>query len=161
MNIFRRIAAGFGYYSEENRTARIYSLWGKGRYDKVINIAKTDGKNVDDITIDGKKLASLIGLVDKKTINRTIAKEIFAEIYKNNVEPEEYVSKNKLGMVSDESLIIEAAKEAISENPKSVSEYKEGNQKVLGFFMGIIMRKTSGKADPAVVNGILKKLLDE
>ena len=82
-------------------------------------------------------------------------------MYKNGIDPQEYVEKNKLGMVSDENLIIEAAKEAIKENPKPHGEYKEGNQKAFGFFMGIIMKKTGGKADPAIVNGILKKLLEE
>ena len=54
-----------------------------------------------------------------------------------------------------------SVKEALAENPKSVAEYKEGNQKVQVFFMGIIMRKTGGKADPAKVNEILRKLLEE
>ncbi|MCL2437173.1 MAG: Asp-tRNA(Asn)/Glu-tRNA(Gln) amidotransferase GatCAB subunit B, partial [Clostridiales bacterium] len=126
-----------------------------------MNLVKVDGKNIDDVQISGEKIAKLIALVDKKTINRTTAKEIFAEIYKNGVDPEEYVAQNKLGMVSDENLIIEAVKQALDENPKSVEEYKAGNTKVVGFFVGIVMRKTSGKADPALVNQTLQKLLAE
>ena len=128
---------------------------------ELINLAKTDGRSLDDVSLEGEKLAKLIGLVEKKTVNRTTAKEIFAEIYKTGIDPAEFIEKNKLGMVSDENLIIEAVKEALAENPKSVAEYKDGNQKVIGFFVGIIMRKTGGKADPAVVNGILSKLLEE
>ena len=128
---------------------------------ELMNLVKVDGKNIDDVQISGEKIAKLIALVDKKTINRTTAKEIFAEIYKNGVDPEEYVAQNKLGMVSDENLIIEAVKQALDENPKSVEEYKAGNTKVVGFFVGIVMRKTSGKADPALVNQTLQKLLAE
>ena len=128
---------------------------------ELMNLVKVDGKNIDDVQISGEKIAKLIALVDKKTINRTTAKEIFAEIYKNGVDPEEYVAQNKLGMISDENLIIEAVKQALDENPKSVEEYKAGNTKVVGFFVGIVMRKTSGKADPALVNQTLQKLLAE
>jgi len=126
---------------------------------ELINLAKTDGRSIDDISVDGEKLAKLIGLVDKKTVSRTTAKEIFEEIYRNGADPDEYVRVNRLGMVSDENLLVTAVKKAIEENPKSVDEYRQGNKKVLGFFVGIIMRETGGKADPSMVNEILKKLL--
>jgi len=128
---------------------------------ELMNLVKVESKSIDDIQMDGKKIAKIIELVDQKTINRTTAKEIFAEIFKNDVNPEEYIEKHGLGMVSDENALLEAAKLALAENQKSVAEYKEGNQKVIGFFVGIIMRKMNGKADPAMVNQILKKLLDE
>jgi len=128
---------------------------------ELMNLAKVDGKNIDDVIIDGEKISKLIALVDKKTINRTTAKEIFAEIYKSGIDPEEYVAQNQLGMVSDENLIVEAVKQALGENPKSVAEYKEGNKKVVGFFVGKVMKKMGGKADPALVNKILQNLLEE
>lgn len=128
---------------------------------ELINLAKSDGVNTDDVRVDSEKLAKLIGMVDEKTVNRTVAKEIFAEIYRNGTDPAEYAEKHKLGMVSDEGMLLVAAKQAIAENPGPASEYREGNKKALGFFMGLVMRKTGGKADPAVANGILKKLLDQ
>jgi len=127
---------------------------------ELINLAKTAGDSVDDVNVEGEKIAKLIALVEKKTINRTVAKEIFAEVYSNGVDPEEYVKQNKLEMVSDENVLVDAVKQALSENPKSVAEYKDGNTKVVGFFVGIVMRKMSGKADPAVVNKAIKELLD-
>ena len=128
---------------------------------ELISLAKVDGKNIDDVKISGEKISKLIELVEKRVVNRTTAKEIFAEIYKNDVNPEEYVEKNQLGMVSDENLLIETVKKALSENPKSVAEYKEGNKKVVGFFVGIVMRNMQGKADPAMVNQILMRFLEE
>jgi aspartyl-tRNA(Asn)/glutamyl-tRNA(Gln) amidotransferase subunit B len=126
-----------------------------------INLVKVDGKSLDDVSISGEKIAKLIDLVEQKVINRTTAKEIFAEIYKNDVEPKEYVESHGLGMVSDENLLVETVQAALSENPKSVAEYKDGNMKVVGFFVGIVMRKMGGKADPAMVNKILKELLEQ
>ena len=128
---------------------------------ELINLVKVDGKNIDDVSISGEKISKLIELVEKKVVNRTTAKEIFAEIYKNDVDPAEYVEKNQLGMVSDEGLLLETVKKALEENSKSVAEYKEGNKKVVGFFVGMVMRNMQGKADPAMVNQILMKLLDE
>lgn len=128
---------------------------------ELINLAKSDGKSADDISVSGEKLAKLIALVDKKAINRTVAKEILAEIYRNDTDPEEYVEKNQLAMVTDENFLIETVEQALGENPKSVAEYKAGNKKVVGFFMGVIMRKAGGKADPAIINAILQRMLDE
>ncbi len=114
---------------------------------------------IEDVKIDGAKIAGLIKLVIDKTINRATAKEIFAKIYKEDIDPQKYVEENGLGMINDEGLIIEAAKQALNENEKLVTDYKNGNTKVFGRFVGVVMKKTEGKADPALVNEILQKLL--
>jgi len=128
---------------------------------ELMNLAKADGVNIDDARADGEKIAKLIIMVDKKVVSRAKGKEIFAEIYRNGSDPEEYASRNKLGMVSDEGLLMEAAKAAIDGNPKSVAEYKEGNDKIIGFLMGAVMKETSGKADPKAARDILQKLMEE
>jgi len=128
---------------------------------ELINLIKVDGKNTDDAKIDGEKIARLITMVEKGAVNRTVAKEIFAEIYKNGADPEAFAEKNQLGMVSDEKLIEDAVRQAIAENPKSVVEYKAGNTKVAGFFTGIAMKKLNGKADPKAVNRIIRAQLEE
>ena len=128
---------------------------------ELISLAKADGVSVDDVSLDGGKLAKLIGMVDKKTINRTVAKEVFAEMYRAGADPEEYAEKHQLGMVADESLLLGAARQAIAENPGPAAEYRAGNKKAAGFYVGIVMRSMGGKADPKMVNSILKGLLEE
>ena len=71
----------------------------------------------------------------------------------------DYIKKEGLGVVSDEKELENYCKEAIKENEKAVDDYKNGNEKALFFISGSVMKKTRGKADPKIVNEILKKLL--
>lgn len=127
---------------------------------ELFNIIKADGKNLDDVVLDSKKLADLIELVDSKVINRTTAKTIFSEIYKNDIDPKQYVEEHGLGMISDESELRAAITKTLEENESTVIQYKNGNEKVLGFFIGKVMKTMGGKADPALVGQILKDMLN-
>lgn len=126
----------------------------------LLNFAKEDNKPSDEIEIDCEKLGTVINMVEVKTINRTIGKKILQLVYKDNIDPESYVKENKLGMISDAGYLEGVIKEILDENEKSIIEYKEGNQKVISFFIGRIMRKTQGKADPNSVKSILVKKLE-
>ncbi|MCL2487789.1 MAG: Asp-tRNA(Asn)/Glu-tRNA(Gln) amidotransferase subunit GatB, partial [Oscillospiraceae bacterium] len=127
---------------------------------ELLSIAKGDNKGEDDIAIDGGKFAAVMKLVDDKTVNRTVGKKLLAKVLEEDIDPAAYVAAHNLGMVSDEGSIEAAVREVLAENPDSVAEYKAGNQKVIAFFVGRIMRKTGGKADPASVNELLIKLLN-
>lgn len=128
---------------------------------ELMNIVKNDNKNIEDVKIEGKKIAELIELVEKKVINRTKAKEIFLEIYKNNVDPKKFAEQNQLGMISDTSQIEEMVKTVLASDPKSVDDYKKRPEKILGFFVGIVMGRMKGKADPEIVNKLLKEYLEK
>lgn len=127
----------------------------------ILSLEVADNKSYDDIEIDCHKLAALMKLVDSKQINRKVAKDILQLVYKDGVDPVAYVKENNLGMVSDTGLIEGIIAELLAENPASVAEYKNGNAKVVTFFFGRAMKKTAGKADPAVIREILTKALDE
>ena len=122
---------------------------------ELLAIAKGDNKGEDDIVIDCQKFAKLMELVDRKTINRNVGKKILALVLQEGVDPVAYIDENKLGMVSDMDVITAAVQAVISENAKPVEEYKAGNQKVIGFLVGQVMKTLGGKADPQVVNRIL------
>ena len=128
---------------------------------ELLSLETEENKSYDDIDIDCDKLADLITMVNKKEINRTVAKKILALLYTDKIDPKTYVKENNLGMVSDTGAIEAIIAELIAENPASVKEYKDGNAKVFTFFVGKTMKKTAGKADPAVVREILTKMLDE
>ena len=122
---------------------------------ELLSIATGDNRGEDDIAIDCKKFAKLMKLVDDKTINRNVGKKLLIKVLEDGIDPEAYVEENSLGMVSDSDVISNAVREVLSENEKSVNEYKNGNQKVIGFFVGKVMKKLEGKADPKVVNAQL------
>jgi aspartyl-tRNA(Asn)/glutamyl-tRNA(Gln) amidotransferase subunit B len=119
---------------------------------ELLAIAKGDNKGEDDICVDCEKFAKLMELVESKTINRNVGKKLLVKVFEEGIDPAAYAEEHKLGMVSDTALIDETVQAVLAENEKSVLEYKDGNQKVIGFLMGQAMRKLGGKADPAVVN---------
>ena len=127
----------------------------------LLSIAKATGIDDDDIVIDCEKFAKVIKLVNDKTINRATGKKLLSKVFEQGVDPEAYVKENALGMVSDAGLLESTIRQVLAANEKSVKEYRQGSQKVLGFFVGQVMKKTSGKADPRSVNELLIKMLNE
>ena len=127
----------------------------------LLGITKAAGTLDADVTIDCAKLAKIIDLVDNKTINRAIGKKLLIKVLEEGVDPEAYIAENSLGLLSDKGQIEAAVRKILSENPKSVTEYKAGSLKVMGFFVGRVMKETAGKADPAIVNELLQKMLNE
>ena len=128
---------------------------------ELLNLVKVDGKEIEDIEFDCRKLSKLIELVLGNAVNRPSAKEIFAKIYRENIDPEQYIKENNLDMISDNDLLSKACIEAIAEDPQGVEKYKNGNAKVFAAFVGNVMRKMKGKANTAMVNEMLKNLLDK
>jgi aspartyl-tRNA(Asn)/glutamyl-tRNA(Gln) amidotransferase subunit B len=127
----------------------------------LLSITKAAGVADDDIEIDCAKFAQVIKLVDDKTINRAVGKKLLIKVYEDSIDPIAYVEENSLGMVSDTGVLESAIKEVLENNEKSVNEYRAGSQKVFGFLVGQVMKKTAGKADPQTVNEMLKKMLSD
>jgi len=127
----------------------------------LLSIAKADGISDDDIIIGHEKFAKVIRLVDDKTVNRAMGKKLLVKVIKEGIDPGAYVEENALGMVSDTGYLESIVREVLSANEKSVKEYRGGNQKVLGFFVGQVMKKTAGKADPQSVNELIASALAE
>ena len=121
-------------------------------------IRETD-MDVCDINFSPTNLSKLILMVDKGQINRTIAKEVFEKIFLENTDPEEYVNKHGLGMILDDKVLHQTVLSVLDNNPKSVSDYKNGKTKALGYLMGQTMKEMNGRADPSRVNKILLELL--
>ena len=126
---------------------------------ELLSISKGDNKGEDDVKIDCKKFAKLIELVDSKVINRNVGKKLLLLVLTEDIDPSKYVEENKLGMISDTATIDKVIQEVLADNSKSIEEYRNGNQKVIGFLIGQIMRKLEGKANPQLVNSQLKEHL--
>ena len=126
---------------------------------ELLSLQKEDNK--EEISIDCGKFAKLIELVDNKTINRNVGKKLLVKVFEEGIDPVSYVEENKLGLVSDAGVIEDTVRAVLAENGKTVEEYKAGSQKVLGFLIGQAMRKLGGKADPAIVNSLMTKFLEE
>ena len=118
-------------------------------------------KNIDaqDICFSPQNLAKLITLVDSKVINSTVAKEVFEVMFDKNIDPEKYVEEKGLKTVNDERELQKTIEDIIVANPKSVEDYRNGKEKAISFLVGQTMKAMKGKADPNMVNKMLKELL--
>ena len=106
-----------------------------------------------------EQLARLTDLVGSGAINGKTAKEVFAEIFATGKDPEAIIKAKGLSQVSDAGAIGEVVAQALAANPKQVAEYKAGNEKVIQYLMGQVMRLSRGRANPQVVMAELRKQL--
>jgi len=125
----------------------------------VLHALSESRKTLSEIPLTPAALASLIGLLDKKTINQPAAKEVFAVLFEKGGDPEQIVKERGLAQVSDTSAIEAFADQAIAANPKVVADFKAGKQAALMFLVGQVMKFSRGKANPALASELLKKKL--
>lgn len=123
-----------------------------------LNDSKT---TINQSKVTAKHLADLISLVDKGTISGKIAKVVFKEIWDTGSTAAEIIASKGLVQVSDPAEIEKIVAEVVAANPEQVAEFKAGKDKVIGFFVGAIMKASKGKANPGLVNEILMKKLKE
>ncbi len=126
---------------------------------ETLRLQKEKDMEQDDIPFSAAHLASLIKLCEDGTINNTTSKEVFEQMFKEDVDPLKYVDEKGLKSNSDEGELEVIIKQAIDENPKAIEDYNNGKKKALGAIVGAVMKKTSGKANPAVINRLLDKML--
>lgn len=126
---------------------------------ETMRILKDKEMDPEDITFSPANLAKLVNLTDAGTINSTAAKEVFEAVFNEDVDPDAYVEEHGMKQVNDEGALREAIEKVIAENPQSVEDYRSGKEKAIGFLVGQTMKIMKGKANPAMVNQILKELL--
>ena len=126
---------------------------------ETLRLLKENDMEPEDIRFSPEHLAALIAMADKKEINSSVAKEVFEEIFKSDVDPAKYVEEKGLKTVNDEGALRKTVEEVIANNPQSVQDYKSGKEKAIGFLVGQTMKAMKGKANPGMVNKILKELL--
>ena len=120
---------------------------------------RKDGQ--DAIPVPPEHLAELIRLIDGGTISGKIAKDVFERMWDTGEAPGALVSREGLAQVSDESALRSAIGAVLAESPEQVATYRKGKTSTLGWFVGQVMRRTGGKANPQLVNELLKKALEE
>lgn len=126
---------------------------------ETMRLLKEHNMDPEDITFSPVNLAKLIVLADAGTINGTVAKEVFEQVFANDIDPDQYVEQKGLKTVNDEDALRKTIAQIIEDNPKSVEDYHNGKEKAIGFLVGQTMKAMKGKANPGMVNQILKELL--
>jgi len=117
------------------------------------------GLMADTIPVPPAALAELVELVEKGTLSGKLGKEVFGRMWTEKRRAGEIVAAESVSLVSDTGVIEAACKRVVERSPDEVAKFRGGNAKLLGFFVGNVMKETGGKANPKVVNEILRKLL--
>jgi aspartyl-tRNA(Asn)/glutamyl-tRNA(Gln) amidotransferase subunit B len=127
--------------------------WMVGEFLRRLNETHTAA---EDAAMGPESLAALVALIDKGTISGKIAKDVFPDLFASGRAPEEYVKAKGLVQISDAGAIEAAVDAVIAANPAEVEAYRGGKTKLMGFFVGQVMRETRGKANPQLVNELLQ-----
>ena len=127
---------------------------------EIVGYLKSNKMSFNELELTPKNLAEMIYLISNKTISGKIAKEILPELIKNNISPKLIIEERGLGMISDPSSVMPLIEIILAENPEEVIAFKNGKTKLLGFFVGQLMKKTSGKVDPRLANKLLAEKLN-
>jgi aspartyl-tRNA(Asn)/glutamyl-tRNA(Gln) amidotransferase subunit B len=147
------------YYEECVRLfpePKTVSNWMMG---ELLRELKHDEREIDQCPVTPQHLAEMLSMIKEGTISGKIAKEVFEEMYRTGERPEKIVRDRGWVQISDGAEIEKAIENAMAANPKQVEDYRKGKEKIFGFFVGEVMKQTKGKANPKLVNELLRKKL--
>ena len=147
-NYFEEVALG--------RDAKLAANW---VIHELFGVLNKVGKGISDSPIVADKLGNLVDLISNNVISSRIAKDVFEEMVANGKDPGVIVEEKGLKQITDAGEIEIAVNNVIADNADQVKKYREGNQKVVGWFVGQVMKKTQGKANPQMVNELLLEKL--
>jgi aspartyl-tRNA(Asn)/glutamyl-tRNA(Gln) amidotransferase subunit B len=149
-------SAAFYETVAKGRDPKIASNWLTGELFAVLN---KQNLTIEQSPVSADALGGLLDLLADNTISGRIAKDVFAEMVETGKPAKDIVAAKGLQQITDTGPIEAAADQIIAASPDNVAKYKAGNEKLIGWFVGQVMKATGGKANPGVVNEILKKKL--
>jgi aspartyl-tRNA(Asn)/glutamyl-tRNA(Gln) amidotransferase subunit B len=140
----------------KGRDPKLAANWVMGDFFGALNRL---GKDISDPPVTAENLGALVDLIADNTLSGRLAKEVFELMVETGKAPGDIVEERGLRQVTDTGAIDAAIAQVLAANPDKVAEYRSGKDKLFGFFVGQVMKATAGKANPAMVNDILKKQL--
>lgn len=135
---------------------KIVSNWMMGDLQREL---KKDGREIDQCLLTPSHLAEMLFMVKTGVISGKIAKEVFEEMYRTGDPPKKIVQEKGWVQILDEGKILEAIERVLKDHPQQVKDYRKGKEKIFGFLVGEVMKLTRGKANPKLVNDLLREKL--
>lgn len=126
---------------------------------ETLRLLKEREMDAQEIRVSPGHLAELIGMVERREITGSVAKEVYEVMFAEDIDPKQYVEEKGLRTVCDEEALRRVVVEVIAANPQSVADYRSGKDRAFGFLVGQTMKAMKGKADPASVSRILRELV--
>jgi aspartyl-tRNA(Asn)/glutamyl-tRNA(Gln) amidotransferase subunit B len=152
------IAMYFEKVCTQTSQYKVVANWVQG---SILSLVKETETSILKIPIGPERLGALLKLLEQDTISGRIAKDVFQEMLQSDKEPETIVEEKGWKVVNDEGPIREVVEQLVQEHSAQAEEYRGGKVKLLGFFVGQVMKATKGQAGPDVVNKIIKEVLGE
>jgi aspartyl-tRNA(Asn)/glutamyl-tRNA(Gln) amidotransferase subunit B len=137
---------------------KLSANWVMGELSGVLN---KEGKEISDSPVSPEMLGGMLRRISDGTISGKIAKQVFEAMWQGEGDADTVIENQGLKQITDSGAIEKIVREVLEANPKQIEQYKGGQQKVFGFFVGQVMKATQGKANPAEVNKILKQALGD
>ncbi len=141
---------------DRQRAAKLAANWVLG---EVLRWTNATGREITELPVTPERLAELIGLVEAGTITQAVAKEVFDTMASTGKTAAQVVEEGGLAQISGSDELLGTVRKAIENNPKAVADYRAGKEAAIKFLMGQVMRETRGRANPAVVQDLLKSEL--
>lgn len=126
---------------------------------ELMRLLNENNLTIEECPLKPAQLVEMLSLIDKGVISGKIAKTVFEEMFKTGKSPEGIIKEKGLNQITDEDVITKAVDEVLGMRPKEVERFRVGEEKLIGFFIGEVMRLTKGKANPSVLNEVLRKRL--
>ena len=148
------------YFEQVARAAgnpKAASNWVMGELLRTLN---ERGASMIEVPLTPDALGGLIRLIDKGTISSSIAKDVFAKMYESGRSADDIVTAEGLAQIGDESALLAIVADVIGKNVDAVAQYRAGKMQTFGFLVGQVMKGSKGKANPKLVNDLLKRELE-
>ena len=150
-------ALSFGHDVKPEKRAKAVVSWLLGDF---LGLLNASGEDVESARVSPKSLAQLLDLIDDNTLSGKMAKEVFQEMYGTGKDPSAIVKERGLSQITNTDEISAVVDEVVSQNPQAVEDFRSGKGQALGFLVGQVMKATRGKANPGMVNQLLKERLN-
>jgi len=152
----RALADYFEEVAMHSGKPKIASNWVMG---DVLRFLNEDKKDIKDCPIFPRSLADMINLIEDGTISGKMAKDIVVEMYRTGKQPQTIIEEKGMVQITDEDALAKTIADILAANPAQLEQYRGGKEKLFGFFVGQVMKATQGKANPQLINELLKKML--
>jgi aspartyl-tRNA(Asn)/glutamyl-tRNA(Gln) amidotransferase subunit B len=154
----RALADYFEEVAKLSGKPKIAGNWVMGDVLRFLNEEKRD---IRECPVPPRALAEMIQLIEDGTISGKMAKDIIVEMYRTGRPPKMIIEEKGMVQITDEDALAKIIAEVIAANPAQLEQYRGGKEKLFGYFVGQVMKVTQGKANPQLINELLKKMLAE
>ena len=148
------------YFEEAAKHSASHKALSNWLMTEMMHLMSENEVEIQDVPIRPKEFADLVGLVETQAVNSTSAKQVFAIMFEKGGDPAQLVKEMGVAQVSDTSAIEDMVHQAMAANPKSVMDYRAGKEAALKFLIGQVMRISRGKANPRLVQDLMKRSLE-